>query len=173
MNNSRSKTKLIVTQALFAAMCTAATMLAIPSPFGYMNAGDVCVLLCAYVLGPLGAVSAGVGSAIADMLYGYAAYVPATFIIKALMVLLALCISGVVGKILPKSRFLKYAAGSVCAELLMVLGYLFYEAVLLGYGESALVSVPFNLIQGLFGCVGSGVLFFFFKKSGLTEKIGH
>lgn len=173
MKNTGSKTRLIVIQAMFAAMCTVATMLAIPSPFGYMNAGDVCVLLCAYVLGPIGAVSAGIGSALADLINGYAVYVPATLIIKALMALCAFYLSKATEKVLPKPRALKYAVGSVCAELVMAFGYLFYEAVLLGYGAAALVSLPFNLLQGLFGCVGFGVLFFFFKKSKLSEKIGY
>lgn len=168
-----SKVKQLVVQALFAAMCTVATMLAIPSPFGYMNAGDVCVLLCAFTLGPIGAISAGVGSALADLINGYAVYVPATLIIKALMAISAFYVANLTKTILPKPNLLKYAIGSVFAELIMAFGYLFYESVLLGYGAAALVSLPFNLLQGAFGCIGFGVLFFFFKRSKLAQKIGY
>ena len=35
----------------------------------------------------------------------------------------------------------------------MVLGYLVYEAFVLGYGAAALGGVPMNVIQGVFGGV--------------------
>ena len=69
------------------AALTAAATIAIPVPLpggGYANAGDVLVLLSAFVLGPgLGAAAAGVGSALADLILGYTIYAPGTLIIKA------------------------------------------------------------------------------------------
>lgn len=48
------------------------------------------VLLGTYLLGPVcGAVAGGIGPALADLLAGYTAYVPATLVIKALMGLAA------------------------------------------------------------------------------------
>lgn len=48
------------------------------------------VLLGAYLLGPAyGAVAGGAGPALADLLSGYAMYVPGTLVIKALMGLTA------------------------------------------------------------------------------------
>ena len=63
----------------------------IPSPTnGYLNLGDAVVLLGAYLLGPAyGAAAGGVGPALADLLSGYAMYVPGTLVIKALMGLTA------------------------------------------------------------------------------------
>ena len=90
--DSLHKVKLLVMTGVFAAMACAATMvLVVPSPTGgYMNLGDTIVLLGAYLLGPVyGAIAGGVGSAMADLLAGYAMYVPATLIIKALMGLAA------------------------------------------------------------------------------------
>ena len=81
----------LVIAALFAAIiCVATFVVKIPSPAtnGYLNLGDCFVLLAGFLLNPLYAVlAAGIGSALADVLAGYAQYAPATFIIKALMAL--------------------------------------------------------------------------------------
>ena len=74
--------------AMLAALCCLATLvLQIPSPIGgYLNLGDGFVLASAFLLGPwYGALAAGIGSALADLLGGYVQYVPGTFVIKALM----------------------------------------------------------------------------------------
>ena len=85
-------TKKIVLCSLFTALTTVATIvIQIPlSISGYINFGDVFVLLAAFLLGPIyGAVSAGVGAMLADILTGFAIYAPATLIIKALMAVVA------------------------------------------------------------------------------------
>ena len=47
------------------------------------------VLICGILLGPgLGALAAGIGSMMADLIGGYMAWVPGTFAIKALTALL-------------------------------------------------------------------------------------
>lgn len=48
------------------------------------------VLLCGWLLGPIyGTIAAGLGPALADIFSGYVVYAPATFVIKALMALVA------------------------------------------------------------------------------------
>ena len=82
----------IVLCSLFTALTTVATMvIQIPlSISGYINFGDVFVLLGAFILGPIyGAVSAGVGAMLADILTGFVIYAPGTLIIKALMAIVA------------------------------------------------------------------------------------
>ena len=86
------KTKQIVTAALFAALACVATMvIKIPSPMdGYLNLGDCVVLAAGWLLAPgYGFLAAGLGSGLADLFSGYAAYAPATFAIKGLMALIA------------------------------------------------------------------------------------
>ena len=83
-----SKIRKLVLSALMAALCTIMTMvIQVPSPMqGYVNLGDCAVLISAWMLGPLyGGAAAGIGSALADLLSGYAHYVPGTFAIKFLM----------------------------------------------------------------------------------------
>lgn len=91
------RTRQMVLAAMFVALGCVATMLVqIPSPTnGYLNLGDAVVLLGAYLLGPAyGAVAGGAGPALADLLSGYAMYVPGTLVIKALMGLTAALSTG-------------------------------------------------------------------------------
>lgn len=88
---------LMVTAAVLAALTCVATMVVqIPMPLtkGYVNLGDVMVLTSVWLIGsPWGVAAAGIGSAMADLLTGYAYYAPATLIIKALMAVAAFYIA--------------------------------------------------------------------------------
>ena len=78
-------TKTIAVTAMFAALTLLATsVLKIPTPtMGYIHIGDAFVLLSGICLGPIyGGLAAGIGSALADLLGGYVAWVPGTFLIK-------------------------------------------------------------------------------------------
>jgi len=162
-------TKKIVLCALFTALVTVSTMvIQIPSPMsGYVNLGDVFVLFGAFFLGPLlGAVSAGLGSMIADFATGYAIYAPASFLIKATMAVVA----GLIFKSFNKRT--KHAVvgviiAGVIAELIMVAGYFGYSALIMGEGIAAAASIPGNLIQGAVGIAVSAVLFVALKNTKL------
>lgn len=144
-----NKTKKLVFAALMAAVtCIATMVIKIPTPtHGYVNLGDCMVLLSGWLLGPAyGFLAAGIGSALADMVYGYYIYAPATFIIKGAMALVAyyLCYK------LNMNKF-AIALSAICAEALMVAGYLIYELAL--YGKGAFLGVLANVGQGLVGAV--------------------
>lgn len=146
MNRTR---KLMTASMLTALTCLATMVIKIPSPLqGYLNLGDCVVLCCGWVLGPVyGFWAAGMGSGLADLLSGYALYAPATFLIKGAMAAAAWVIwHKLEGK--SGSRLLS----GVCAELLMIGGYLAFESVLYGFGP-ALVNVPANGMQGLAGLI--------------------
>ena len=86
------KLQKLVIAAMFAAVITVATIvIQIPSPMnGYVNMGDLFVLLSAWMLGPVyGTAAAAIGSALADIITSYAYYAPGTFVIKGLMALAA------------------------------------------------------------------------------------
>lgn len=141
----------LVLAALLAAMCCAATMLIhipIPVTNGYINPGDAVVLLAALLLGPVyGAAAGGLGSMLADLLLGYAAYAPGTLIIKAGMAFTA--------ALLFRTLRGKHAALLACAagEIIMVLGYFAYEALLLGYGMAAAAAILPNTMQAIGGVI--------------------
>lgn len=145
----------IASAALFAAIVCVATMIVkIPSPAtnGYFNLGDCFVLLSAWFLGPVyGALAAGIGSALADLLSGYVQYSVATLVIKALMAVAAYFIF----KMLSKKPFIAKLISGISAEAIMVLGYFGYEAVILSYGMAAAGSIFSNVMQGVVGIVSA------------------
>ena len=140
----------LVTAALMAALVFVATLLVqipIPATGGYVNFGDGFVILSGVLLGPVyGALAAGIGAMLTDLITGYAVYIPATFLIKACMAIVAYFLVRRVGR-----RFVAYLASSVCAEAVMVLGYFVYEALALGFGKAAIASLIPNLTQGAAG----------------------
>ena len=100
-------TKKIVFAALLAALACVATMIIkIPTPLGgYIHAGDAVVVLAGFLLGPVwGALAAGLGSGLADVISGYVLYAPGTFVIKAVVALLA---GWIIGTKLIKNEFAK------------------------------------------------------------------
>ena len=149
----------LVTAAVLAALTCAATMavsVPIPATKGYFNLGDCIVLLSGLFLGPVyGALAAGLGSALADLLLGYVQYAPGTFLIKGCMALFA----ALIFRALQKKTKLAAPVAAVPAAVWMAAGYFLYESTLLGYGMAALGSVPANLLQGAVGAAAAVGLF--------------
>ncbi|MBO4903958.1 MAG: ECF transporter S component [Lachnospiraceae bacterium] len=145
------KLKQVVTASVLAAFTTVATMIIkVPTlgTNGYVNIGDSVVLLCAWLLqNPYGALAAGVGSALADLLSGYPAYIPGTAVIKFAMAFVCAVIFSKLANSVPKVA--AYVISSIVAELIMVTGYFLYEAFVLGYGLAAAASIISNGVQAL------------------------
>ena len=147
-----SKIRRIVLAAMMAALSCVATMsIRIPTigTNGYVNAGDAVVLLSAWLIGgPYGAIAAGGGTALADLLSGYSHYVPATFIIKFTMAFVASALASfMINKRVPKTA--AYITSAVAAELIMICGYFTYQFFILGYGIAAASSIGGNIAQGI------------------------
>ena len=162
--NSKVVSKIVLT-ALFAALVYVATSIIRYPTFGtqgYINIGDTIVLLSAWLIGGVyGALAAGIGSALADLLGQYVTYVPGTFIIKFLMALVAYLIFTAFKKT-NINKVVAYIVSGVVAELIMVFGYFLYESTILGYGLAAAASIPSNAIQAgtclVIGYIAIGVL---------------
>lgn len=164
-----TKTKKLVTAALFAALACVATMIIkFPSPLkGYLNIGDCIVLLCGWMLSPVyGFVAAGLGSGLADLLSGYLVYAPATFIIKGLMALIACYTFKLIRTSLGHNLPARIVSG-ILAEIIMVLGYYVFEGFMYGFIASA-VNIPANAIQGIVGLILGTILIKAFEKSKIT-----
>ena len=157
----KTTSKQIAMTAVMTALCAVATYaIAVPFPsgIGYFNLGDVIVLLSGWLLGPLyGGLAAGLGSMLADLFLGFTAYMPATFLIKGGVSIAGWGLYLLCKKLIQKDKldiFPRLFSG-VFAEMVMVGGYLFFEAVCLGLGAGALASVLGNAVQALCGCVGA------------------
>lgn len=147
--------KQISVAALFTAMVVVMTsIIKIPTPAtqGYLNFGDIMVLLTAMLLGKkYGAVAGGIGSALADLLGGYASFAVFTLIIKG--------IEGYIAGLLAyrgdrKPSTLRMIIGAAVGGIWMVLGYFLAETLMMG-AKAAIVEVPENFIQAGAGIAAS------------------
>ncbi len=166
-----NKSYKLVLAAIFCALVFVMTRIAIPTPpVGNINLGDCMVILCACLLGnSYGIFAAAIGAALCDLASGYAIYVPATFVIKALMVGVILIMQK---HIFRNGKYISLIIPVVCAEIIMVAGYFVYEALVLGYGIGASANVPFNLIQGALNIIVAGLLLALLEKTGLIRNVG-
>ena len=160
--------------AMFAALiCVATIVIQIPLPLGgFLNFGDCFILIAAWTLGPLYGCAAGaIGSAMADIITGYAVYAPATFVIKGLIGLTA----AVVAHKLSAKGGRKLAAhilSAAVAEVIMVTGYFLYDALVMGYGfAGAAAGLPMNAVQGAAGVVFGCVIMQVIQRTKITEKL--
>ncbi len=176
MKNNHNQLLIITTTAAMIALTCVLTMaVRIPTPTkGYLNLGDCAVLFSGWLLGPVyGAIAGGVGSAMADLLAGYPAYVPGTLLIKALM---ALIISFAPYRLCRNDRKHSGIGFLICAVIagaLMVSGYWLYEAVVIGEGyAAALAGVSGNVFQGLAGIAGSYFLVEVLSRTGSPGTYG-
>ena len=123
--------------------------LPLPSGYGYVNLGDAGVFLCACLLpGGLGALAAGVGATLADLILGWPIYAPVTLVIKGLTALLA-------GLAMHRAKKAGLPLSLLCC-LLIPLGYFLYETVLLTAPVAAANTLP-NALQAVLGS-GLGTL---------------
>lgn len=165
----KTKTQKIVIAAMLAALtCIATMIIKIPSPLkGYLNLGDCVVLLSGWLLSPLyGFLAAGLGSGLADLISGYGVYVPATFIIKGVMAIVAYF-----GFRFLQNKVTNISArivSGIVAELIMVFGYYVFEGFLYGFGAS-LVNIPANAVQGIAGLIIGTILIKIFEKSKIVK----
>lgn len=138
--------KRITKTAIFMAIITISTMIIdipIPGSKGYVNASEVAIFLTVLILNHRSSsLAAGFACAGADILLGYAFYAPVTFIVKA--------IEALVAHNLLKAKKIPIFLSLVLASIINPLGY--FAAEIFMYGkETALLGIPANIGQGLFG----------------------
>lgn len=171
MNNKLRK---LVSAAMFAAfICVATLLIQIPSPMGgYINFGDCFILASAWVLGPVyGFAAGGIGSALADLISGYAQYVPGTLVIKGLIAVSAAVISKKILTAAPSKKLLAYTSGAVTGELIMIIGYALYDGLIFGSGFFAALCGVGNLVQGVCGAAAGVALIRALSAAGVTRKV--
>ena len=174
---NRIETRKVIIAALMAALtCVGTMIIKVPTPtMGYIHPGDGFVLLSGLLLGPVwGALAAGTGSALSDLIGGYFIYVPATFVIKALTALAGYFVFKAISRILSnKTELPTLIISGVAGEAVMVLGYFLFEIFMLAIVNKTSISagviaslagiIP-NIIQGVFGVVISTVIYPVLRK---------
>lgn len=158
---------------LLTALVAIATMvIKIPTPIGYVNIGDSMVFLSAILFGPVaGLLAGGLGSAIADILLGCAAWAPWTLAIKGLEGFL-------VGLLAHRSYHQASTNGWIVRLVLvcclggaiMVAGYWLSYGIMTGNLTAGTVEVPFNIVQAAVSVVLAVTVAAALKRSGITRR---
>ncbi len=153
------QTNELVTAAMMMCLIVLATTLfriPIPGTSGYVHLGDAMIFLAVAKLGwHKGSLAAGLGSALADLLAGYAFWIPWTFAIKGGMALifgLSLASSKSTGK-LHHEIF-----GMVLGGLFMTASYFAAEGIMYGSWATAALGIPWNILQFVTGAVAAFIL---------------
>lgn len=157
----RSKTYYLVINALFIALTLVATWLInIRLPFmgsgGLIHLGNVPLFVAAMLFGrKTGAIAGAFGMGLFDLMSGWTAWAPFTFVIVG-------CMGYTVGLIAEKKPFknmtLNNILSIVLAIIIKIVGYYFAEVILYGNWVLPLGSVPGNILQ--VGVAGIIVLVF-------------
>jgi uncharacterized membrane protein len=140
---------LVVVMAAVTCALTIVVQVPVPATGGYIHLGDVAANFAALAFGPwLGALIAGGGMAIADLIAGYTVYAPATLLIHgAQAIVVAMLGRG-------RKAWMMFAAALVGGAV-VVAGYFLFQALILQMGMAAAAKeVPFNVIQVLSGLAG-------------------
>lgn len=146
-------TKDLCLTALFTAIVFVMTFVPkIPIPLGYAHLGDAAVLLAVVLLGKKqGAIAGAAGSALADLIGGFAIWIVPTLVIKYIM-------AWIFG-IIYKNHHNKFVinSGNLTAVFLglvwMVAAYTIFGAILYDSMEAGLSSMPGLALKALLNAI--------------------
>ncbi|NLK37868.1 MAG: ECF transporter S component [Epulopiscium sp.] len=159
-------TKELCLKGLMIALVALSTMVfqvPVSATQGYIHLGDSMILLISVFFGwQYGMVAGGVGSALADILTGYAHWAPFTLIIKGAMGYIV----GKYAKVITGKALISFRNVGVCVAgvIWMVFGYFIGGGILKSSFAVALTSVPENIVQG-----SAGLIIFFVVGAALNR----
>ena len=176
----RSGVYTLVLTGLMAALVMAATSffkIPVPATNGYVHLGDAFVFLSVLILGRRnGTIAAAAGSGLADLLGGYAHWVPWTFAIKGLMALAfgtllifiysktsAAASTETAGK--KGSAEILTIIAMALSSLIMIGGYFIAHRVIYGTLAAPLAALPGNIAQAAAGVIIAGLAYAALKKA--------
>ena len=176
----RSGVYTLVLTGLMAALVMAATSffkIPVPATNGYVHLGDAFVFLSVLILGRRnGTIAAAAGSGLADLLGGYAHWVPWTFAIKGLMALAfgtllifiysktsAAASTETAGK--KGSAEILTIIAMALSSLIMIGGYFIAHRIIYGNLAAPLAALPGNIAQAAAGVIIAGLAYAALKKA--------
>ncbi|MBQ9015127.1 MAG: ECF transporter S component [Firmicutes bacterium] len=149
----------VMTAMMMCIIMVAILLLRVPIPFtqGYVNLSDAMVFMAVIILGwKYGAVAAGLGSMLGDLLSGFAMWAPWSLGIKAVMaIIFGLIIQSVAARKAVSGRaFLSVEiVGMVIAGLFMAAAYFAAEGIMYGNWPVAALGIPWNIAQFVVGTI--------------------
>jgi uncharacterized membrane protein len=157
MQQNRNALKVAMVAVLTAVVVVFTLVVRIPTAKGYLNLCDVAICFIAFTFGPWSAfIAAGLGTALADLISGYAQWAPISFVVHGVEGLLIALIVRQKGNE-AVSIFRKLLAGLVCIATVS-LGYFVLSALFISTASVAAAEIPGNIAQSGVGFVlGLGV----------------
>ena len=157
MQQNRNALKVAMVAVLTAVVVVFTLVVRIPTAKGYLNLCDVAISFIAFTFGPWSAfIAAGLGTAPADLISGYAQWAPISFVVHGVEGLLIALIVRQKGNE-AVSIFRKLLAGLVCIATVS-LGYFVLSALFISTASVAAAEIPGNIAQSGVGFVlGLGV----------------
>ncbi len=152
------KTRNLALSAVFIAAITALTMvhLPLPSEAGYVHIGDSMIYLAASFLpGPYAIITAAIGGALADMVFGFFNWMPFTFVIKAINAIPFVICFKYLKKNSEKIITVPSIMMSIVSGIITIVLYFFASWVVYGNSATAWLDVPGSVVQA----VGSSVIY--------------
>jgi uncharacterized membrane protein len=146
------KVKNIVLCGLFAALTIVATYIHIPiapSSGGLIHLGSVILFVAAYILlPPYAAISVALGMTIFDLLSGWAAWAPFTFVIRFVQVMI---LSSLIHN--KKKNYFVIIGAYILCSLWEMAGYYAAEAIIVGNWLVPIASMPSEILHDIIGIV--------------------
>lgn len=165
--NGDKKTQDVVLMGVMAAVIFISTFaIKLPTATGYIHLGDSMVVLAVMLLGARkGALTAGIGGALADLMAGYAVWIVPTFLCKAAM---ALVIGFLLSHISPWKGRPRWWFSVVLGGLVELIGYFFAGWILYDW-PGALGGIIGNIIQITAGTLVAFIVAELLQKSALKR----
>ena len=161
--------KLCINALMIALVCVTTAVIQIPIPLGYMHLGNVMILVAGVFFGPVtGLLAGGIGSALADLLTGFAVWVIPTLVIKSIMGYAIGRIAWGNAKTL-QHNMLRIAIGNIIGIIIMVAGYTIFGSILYGSIAAGLEQVPGLVTEGILAIVVFYVVYAAMSAAKVTK----
>ena len=157
MNEKKQKKTALwlCTTAMFMAMNIALSSFGVPVPGGHLYLNDVVICLAAIILDPLAAfMVGGVGAFLGDLFF----YPTPMFVSLVTHGLQAVVISLISHRALKKRPVLASGIGVTLGAVIMVVGYSLGRAYIYSTPETALIKLPYQILQAAVGAAGGMLL---------------
>lgn len=146
-------------------VCTLIVRVPITPTRGYINLADVAIFFTAFTFGPVTALLAGgLGTALADILGGYAQWAPITFFAHGIQGLLIGLLVKAPGASHKLNLYLSLLLAFIAGTLFMAGTYFLSAGLMYGFG-AAVTEIPGNLIQNVAGILMGYPLYLAVQKA--------
>lgn len=163
-----NQTKKISIAAMFMALNIVFSSFSIPVPGGHLYLNDLIIVIAALLLDPLLAFFVGgVGSFLGDFIF----YPTPMFVSLAVHGLQAIVISVFANYILKKHPIISAIIGVFIGAVIMVVGYTLGRAFIYSNVETAILKLPYQILQAAVGAILGPVIVYKLKLQNLYKKI--